>query len=89
MSSQQPSLTPPGLPKVRRLQAIDGQSPYNNMASLHAKIMEVLGSLPRDTLLKACRRFRQRIEAIVEAVGVFFKIALFRILIRRTCMILS
>ena len=54
------------------MQAIDGQSPHNNMASLHAKIMEVLGSLPRDTLLKACRRFRQRIEAIVEAVGVFF-----------------
>ena len=43
------------------------------MVSLQAKIMEVLGSLPRDTLTMACRRFRQRIEAIVEAVGVFFK----------------
>ena len=73
MASQQPSLTPPGLPKVRRLKAIDGQSPHNNMATLQAKIMEVLGSLPRDTLVKSCRRFRQRIEAIVEAVGVFLK----------------
>ena len=43
------------------------------METLQAKIMEVLGSLPRDTLVKACRGFRQRIEAIVEAVGVFFK----------------
>ena len=51
--------------------------------------MEVLGSLPRDTLTMACRRFRQRIEAIVEAVGVFVLIALCRISIRRTCMILS
>ena len=55
----------PGLPKVRRLQTIGGQSPDNNM--------EVLGSRHRDTLAKASRRFRQRIEAIVEAVGDFFK----------------
>ena len=63
----------PGLPKVRRLQTIGGQSPDNNMKSLQAKIMEVLGSLHRDTLAKASRRFRQRIEAIVEVVGDFFK----------------
>ena len=42
------------------------------MESLQDKIMEVLGSLPRDTLTKACRRFRQKIMAIVQAVGVFF-----------------
>jgi len=38
-----------------------------------AKITEVMGILPRDTVGKACRRFCSIIEALVEAVGVFFK----------------
>ena len=38
--------------------------------------MEVLGSLPRDTLTMACRRFRQRIEATVEAVTIFLNSAM-------------
>jgi hypothetical protein len=37
------------------------------------KIMEVTASLPRDTVAKACRRFRQRIEAVVAARGDFFE----------------
>ena len=48
-------------------------APRNTAASLMVKITEVMGILPRDTLGKACRRFRSRIEAVVEAGGVFFK----------------
>jgi hypothetical protein len=32
-----------------------------------------MASLPRDTVAKACRRFRQRIEAVVDAGGDFLK----------------
>jgi len=38
-----------------------------------AKIMEVMGNLPRDTVGKACKRFWSRIEAVVEAGCDFFK----------------
>ena len=46
---------------------------HNTAASLMAKISEVMGNLPRDTVAKACRRFQKRIEAMVEAGGNFFK----------------
>jgi len=38
-----------------------------------AKIREVMGHLPRDTVAKACQRFCSRIEAVVEPGGDFFK----------------
>jgi hypothetical protein len=34
---------------------------------------EVLGNLDRDTMVKSCRRFRNRIEAVVAANGDFFE----------------
>ena len=37
-----------------------------------SKITEVMGNLPRDTVAMACRRFRSRIEAVVDAGGDFF-----------------
>jgi hypothetical protein len=40
---------------------------------LVAKITEVMANFPRDSVVKACRRFRQRIEAVMEAGGDFFK----------------
>ena len=49
------------------------RSPHSTAASLMAKITEVMGNLPKDTVAKACRRFCLRIEAVVEAGGVFFK----------------
>ncbi len=49
------------------------RGPHNTRASLMAKITEVMGSLPRDTVGKACRRFRHRIEAVVEANGDFIE----------------
>ncbi len=49
------------------------RSPHNTATSLKAKITEVMANLLRDTKGKACRRFRQRIEAVVEAGGDFFE----------------
>jgi hypothetical protein len=37
------------------------------------KIKEVMGSLEMDTVANACRRFRSRIEAVVEADGDFIE----------------
>jgi len=36
-----------------------------------AKIREVMGNLPRDTVAKACQRFCSRIEAVVELAAIF------------------
>ena len=49
------------------------RAPHNTAASLMSKITEVMGNLPRDTVAKACRRFRSRIEAAVEDGGDFFE----------------
>ena len=49
------------------------KAPHNTLASLQAKITEVMGSLPRDTVAKACRRFRHRIEQVIEANGDFIE----------------
>jgi phage tail protein X len=38
-----------------------------------AKMKEVMGSLDRDMVEKACRRFRSRLEAVVEAGGDFIE----------------
>jgi hypothetical protein len=35
--------------------------------------MEVMANLPRDNLVKVCRRFHKRIEIVVEAAGGFSK----------------
>jgi hypothetical protein len=48
------------------------RSPHNTATSLKAKIMDIMASLPRDTMAKACRRSCLRIEAVVEAGGDFF-----------------
>jgi hypothetical protein len=47
--------------------------PHNNVASPVTKIKEVMASLPRVTVAKACRQFHRRIEAVVEAGGDFFE----------------
>ncbi len=51
------------------------RSPHNTATSLKVKIMDVMANLPRDTMAKACRRFRQRIEAVVEAGGDIFELS--------------
>jgi hypothetical protein len=42
-------------------------APQNKNKDLIKKIKEAMGSLNRDTMAKACRRFRSRIKAIVAA----------------------
>jgi len=49
------------------------KAPHNTVESLVAKIKEVMGNLDRDTVEKACRRFRSRIEAVVAANGDFIE----------------
>jgi hypothetical protein len=40
---------------------------------MNQKIKEVTGSLDRDTVVRACKRFQWRIEAMVEADDDFIK----------------
>jgi hypothetical protein len=47
---------------------------HNIVASLVVTIMEVMGYFDTDTVAKACRCFRTRIEVVVEANRDFFKI---------------
>jgi hypothetical protein len=42
---------------------------HNKTKALISKIREVMGILARNTVAKACRRFRSRIEAVVTADG--------------------
>ena len=46
---------------------------HNNFWSLMAKMKEGMGYLGRDMVAKACRRFRSRLEAVVEAGGDFIE----------------
>jgi hypothetical protein len=46
---------------------------HNNIASLVVTIKEVMGIFDTDTVAKACRSFRTRIELVVEANHNFFK----------------
>jgi hypothetical protein len=47
---------------------------HNTIASLVVTIKEVMGNLDKDTVAKACRCFRTRIEAVVVANRDFLKI---------------
>ncbi len=47
--------------------------PRNKTDDLTKRIKEAMGSLDRDTVAKACRRFCSRIEAIVADDGVFIE----------------
>jgi hypothetical protein len=47
---------------------------HNTVASLMVTIKEVMGNLDNDTVAKACRCFRTKIEAVAVAKGNFFLI---------------
>ena len=47
--------------------------PHNNAMSLKAEITRSMASLPRDTVVKACRQFRARLQAVVDANGDFIE----------------
>ncbi len=46
---------------------------HNKAKAQISKIREVMGSLARNTVAKACRRFRPRIQDVVEADGSFIE----------------
>jgi hypothetical protein len=45
------------------------KQPHNTVASLKAKILEVMADIDRKVVIRACKKFRSRIEAVVEASG--------------------
>jgi hypothetical protein len=47
--------------------------PQNILASLKAKISEVMTNIDREIVIHPCQRFWSQIEAVVEATGVFIK----------------
>jgi hypothetical protein len=48
-------------------------NPHNKTEDLILQIKQVMGSLDRDTVAKACRRFRAKIEAVVVVDGDFIE----------------
>ena len=48
------------------------KQPHPSLDSLRQKITDVMGNLNRNMLAKACKRFRSRIEAVIESDGDFF-----------------
>jgi flagellar biosynthesis regulator FlbT len=48
-------------------------APHNKTEDLLKKIKEVMGSLDKDTVAKACSRIRSRIEGVVAADGDFIE----------------
>jgi hypothetical protein len=48
-------------------------APHNKTEDLVKKIKEVMGSLDKHTVAKACRRYHSRIEAVVAADGDFIE----------------
>ncbi len=47
--------------------------PHNKTEDLIVKIKEVMGTLDRDTVAKAYKRYMSRIEAVVTADGSFIE----------------
>ena len=45
--------------------------PHNTLDSLRAKISEVMADMNREVVICPCKKFRSRIEAIVEDSGDF------------------
>jgi hypothetical protein len=46
---------------------------HNSTKAQISKIKKVMGSLARNTMTKVCKRFRSRIEDIVDAAGSFIE----------------
>jgi hypothetical protein len=61
------------LPREQCRELHVNKASHNTVASLMVKINEVMGNLNKDAVAKACRGFRTKIEAVVEANGDFFE----------------
>ncbi len=51
----------------------DNKQPHNTMASLRAKILEVMVNMDREFIIHSYKKFWSRIEAVVDASGDFIK----------------
>jgi hypothetical protein len=49
------------------------KQPHNTLASLKAKISEVMTNIEREIVILLCQRFWSHIEAVVEASGDLIK----------------
>ncbi len=47
--------------------------PHNTLDSLRDKISEVMADMDREVIICTCKKFRSRIEAIVEDSGDFIE----------------
>jgi len=47
--------------------------PHNTLDSLRAAITRIMTHMDEDHLIRACKRFRQRIEAVIAAKGDFIE----------------
>jgi hypothetical protein len=49
------------------------KQPYNTLASLRDKILEVMANMDREFVIHSYKKFWSRIEAVVDASGDFIK----------------
>jgi hypothetical protein len=49
------------------------KQPHDTLASLRAKILEVMANLGREFIIQSYKKFWSRIEAVVDASGDFIK----------------
>jgi hypothetical protein len=49
------------------------KQPHNTLASLRAKILELMANMDREFVIHSIKKFWSRIEAVVDASGDFIK----------------
>ena len=81
MNHQLKGMWPPSSPEYKPLDYFMwceferevNKQPHNTQASLKAKISEVMTNIDREVVILAYKKFRSRIEAVVEASGNFIE----------------
>jgi hypothetical protein len=49
------------------------KQPHNILASLRTKISEIMVNMDREVVVRSCKKFWSRTEAVVDASGNFIK----------------
>ena len=81
MNHQMKGMWPPSSPKYKLLDYFMwceferevNKQPHNTMASLRAKVLEVMAVLDREVVICSYKKFWSRIEAVFGARGDFIK----------------
>ena len=76
-----PNMWPPSSPDLNPMdyyvwgvvEKETNKRPHSTKESLKATILHVMGILQEEPLILACSRFRNRLEAVIEAEGVFIE----------------